>query len=126
MTAMRSGQSATKASVIPVRRTTLQGISRPGFTRAVESPVIFPPLTLTAASSVMRCWGGRPPVVSMSTTANVVWGRKRPERQASGMRQAPASSLLARGLAASKGSRMAQEWRSLRPSALRRSSASAE
>ena len=67
------------ASVMPVRVTMSGGISRPGLTRAANSPRTSPPLSRTAPISVMPSASGDHPVVSTSTTtkSSVLSGRRR-------------------------------------------------
>jgi len=77
-TASILGASYTIAVVMPVSRTIWGGMSRCGSTRVANSPSTTPPRTLTAPISVMASGGlpsvlfVRPPVVSRSTTTNVV------------------------------------------------------
>ena len=78
-TASIAGASCTIAVVIPVSRTIWGGMSRRGSTSVANSPRITPPRTLTAPISVIASHGppaapgrARPPVVSRSTTTNVV------------------------------------------------------
>ena len=69
------GASYTIAEVMPVSATICGGMSRPGSTRVASSPSTAPPRTLTAPISVMASASSpvaRPPVVSRSTTTNVV------------------------------------------------------
>jgi hypothetical protein len=66
------GAGSTMASVIPVRTVMNGGIGSRGLTRVANSPISSPPRTLTAPISVMPPASGAPPVVSRSTTTNVV------------------------------------------------------
>ena len=66
---------STIAVVMPVSGTICGGMARPGSTRVANSPSTSPPRTLTAPISVMASRPSplaRPPVVSRSTTTNVV------------------------------------------------------
>ena len=77
-TASMVGASPTIAEVMPVSCTICGGMLRCGSTRVANSPSRAPPRTLTAPISVMASGGFspvpvvRPPVVSRSTTTNVV------------------------------------------------------
>ncbi len=67
------GDPATMKSVMPVSTLTNGLIAMPGFTRVWNSPSTSPPQTLTAPISVMPSpLAAAPPVVSRSTTTNVV------------------------------------------------------
>ncbi len=69
------GALHTIAVVIPVSATICGGMLRPGSTSVASSPSTTPPRTLTAPISVIWSWLSplaRPPVVSRSTTTNVV------------------------------------------------------
>ena len=65
------GASATISSVMPVRRVTRGSMDSPGLTREPNSPMTWPPLTLTAPISVIPQASAARPVVSRSTTQNV-------------------------------------------------------
>ena len=77
-TAAMVGASRTIAVVIPVSSTICGGMVRCGSTRVANSPMICPPRTLTAPISVIASDEpsaaalARDPVVSRSTTTNVV------------------------------------------------------
>lgn len=74
-TASIFGASYTIAEVMPVSATICGGMARPGSTSVANSPRISPPRTFTAPISVIascRSPEARPPVVSRSTTTNVV------------------------------------------------------
>ena len=60
------------ASVMPVRTVIVGGMARPGFTSVWNVPRHSPPRTFTAPTSVIVSVPGAPPVVSRSTTTNVV------------------------------------------------------
>ena len=71
------GASRTMAEVMPVSSTICGGMLRPGSTSVASSPSTAPPRTFTAPISVMASTlppspVARPPVVSRSTTTNVV------------------------------------------------------
>ena len=66
------GARTTIDSVMPVSTVMVGGIARPGLTRVWKVPSTSPPRTLTAPTSVMVSEPGDPPVVSRSTTTNVV------------------------------------------------------
>ena len=66
------GAGATIASVMPVSTVMYGGIGPPGFTRVANSPSSSPLRIFTAPISVMPRPSGAPPVVSRSTTTNVV------------------------------------------------------
>ena len=71
------GALHTMAEVMPVSATICGGMLRPGSTSVASSPSTAPPRTLTAPISVMASKlspspVARPPVVSRSTTTNVV------------------------------------------------------
>ena len=69
------GASYTIVEVMPVNATIWGGMSGPGRPSVANSPSTSPPRTFTAPISVMAsCLSpvGRPPVVSRSTTTNVV------------------------------------------------------
>ena len=86
------GASHTIAVVIPVSATICGGMLRPGSTSVASSPSTAPPRTLTAPISVIASWPSpvaRPPVVSRSTTTNVVSRRVHVEGQLSRKRVAP-------------------------------------
>ena len=85
------GASHTIAVVMPVNATICGGMLRPGSISVASSPSTVPPRTLTAPISVMASWPSplaRPPVVSRSTTTNVV---SRSETSASGSTSAKLS-----------------------------------
>ena len=87
------GALRTIAEVMPVSSTICGGMLRPGSTRVASSPSTSPPRTLTAPISVMASTLSpsplaRPPVVSRSTTTNVV---SRKETSASGSTSAKLS-----------------------------------
>ena len=76
-TASIFGALRTMAEVMPVSSTICGGMLRPGSTSVASSPSTSPPRTLTAPISVMASTlspspVARPPVVSRSTTTNVV------------------------------------------------------
>ena len=66
------GAGATIASLMPVSTVMNGGIGEPGLTSVANSPSSSPPRILTAPISVMPRPSGAPPVVSRSTTTNVV------------------------------------------------------
>ncbi|RAO52628.1 hypothetical protein PSN01_04051 [Micromonospora saelicesensis] len=66
------GAGTSMAWVMPVSTVMNGGIGWPGLTRVASTPNCSPPRTLTAPISVMPPPSGAPPVVSRSTTTNVV------------------------------------------------------
>ncbi len=60
------------AWVMPVSTVMNGGIGSPGLTRVPNSPSCSPPRTFTAPISVIPQPSGAPPVVSRSSTTNVV------------------------------------------------------
>ena len=66
------GLPATIASVMPVSTAMNGGIAAPGLTSVWNSPRTSPPRTFTAPISVISQDCAEPPVVSRSTTTNVV------------------------------------------------------
>ena len=100
-TASMVGASQTIADVMPVSCTICGGMLRCGSTRVANSPSTAPPRTLTAPISVMASAGvlfavpvARPPVVSRSTTTNVVW---RNDSSSGGIRQLGETQLIRAG-----------------------------
>ena len=71
-TASIRGAAATIDVVMPVSTVMNGGISLPGLTSVSNSPSTSPPRTLTAPISVIALSSGDPPVVSRSTTTNVI------------------------------------------------------
>ena len=66
------GDEATIRLVMPVSTAMNGGIGSDGLTRVWNSPITSPPRTLTAPISVIPDSPGAPPVVSRSTTQNVM------------------------------------------------------
>ena len=66
------GAGATTASVSPVSTEIRGGIARPGLTSVWNVPRHSPPRTFTTPISVIESCSRLPPVVSRSSTQNVV------------------------------------------------------
>ncbi len=66
------GAGSTIDSVMPVRIVIIGGIGTPGFTSVSNRPSNSPPRSLSAPSSVIASALAEPPVVSRSSTTNVV------------------------------------------------------
>jgi len=71
-TSASGGAGASIASVMPVSTVMNGGIGRPGLTSVPNSASSAPPRIFTAPISVIPQSPGVPPVVSRSTTTNVV------------------------------------------------------
>ena len=99
------GALRTMAVVIPVSVTIWGGMARPGSTRVASSPSTSPPRTLTAPISVIASWSfrpgadsvARPPVVSRSTTTNVMSRKDRTSRSSAGGQERSDSGKSAGG-----------------------------